>query len=201
MLMLGKDSEACSFIKFWLSKLRVKKVNSKFTETFEDGSFYKGFTKNGQDKREDIFEKLSPQVKKKPFLTDWVFYFCLAIIKKNTKDGLKKNSKEWKKQGEHFKVYKKYLGEHFQDLVNAATTCGLQTMPDGTVTFDKFVSTKHKFKSGDQEFFDFVDEEILLKRVMSDYLPILVAYLNKAPAVKEALAMPESKVHGICFKS
>ena len=97
MLLLGKDSEACSFIKFWLSKSRVKKVHSKFTETFEDGSFYKGFTKNGQDKREDIFEKLSPQVTKKPFLTDWVFYFCLAIIKKNTKTGLKKNSKDWKK--------------------------------------------------------------------------------------------------------
>ena len=196
MLMLGKDGEAYSFIKFWLSKLRVEKVHSEFTETFEDGSFYKGFIKNGQDKREDIFEKLSPQVTKKPFLTDWVFYFCLAIIKKNTKDGLKKNSKDWKKQDEIFKVFKKYLGEHFHDLVNAATTCGHQTMPDGTVTFDKFVSTKHKFKSGDQEIFGFVDEEILLKRVMSDYLPILVAYLNKAPAVKEALTM-QAKVRGI----
>ena len=194
MLMLGKDSEAYSFIKFWLSKSRV---HSKFTlmETFEDGPFFKDFTKNGQNKREDIFEKLSPQVTKKPFLIDWVFYFCLAIIKKNTKDGLKKNSKDWKKQGEHFKVYKKYLGDHFQDLVNAATTCGLQTMPDGTVTFDKFVSFKH----WDRKDFDFVDEEILLKRVMSDYLPILVTYLNKAPAVKEALTMPESKVYGIFF--
>ena len=171
MLMLGKDGEACSFIKFWLSKSRVKKVHSKFTETFEDGSFYKGFTKNGQDKRENIFEILSPQVTKKPFLTDWVFYFCLAIIKKNTKTGLKKNSKDWKKQGEHFKEYKEYLQEHFQDLVNAATTCELQTMPDGTVTFDKFVSTKHKFRSGDLENLDFVDEEILLKKVMSDYFP------------------------------
>jgi hypothetical protein len=203
MIMLGKDIEAYSFIKFWLSKSRVK-VHSefKFPETFEGGPFFKEFTKNGQNKREDIFEKLSPQDTKKPFLTDWVFYFCLAIIKKNTKDALKKNSNEWKKQGGHFKKYKKYLGEHFQDLVNAATTCGFQTMPDGTVTFDKFVSTKHKFESMNKEDpFDFVDEETLLGRVMSDYLPILVAYLNKAPAVKEALTMPESKVYGIFFKS
>ena len=201
MLMLGKDGEAYNFIKFWLSKSRVKMdkdIHSKFTitETFEDGPFFTDFTMNGQDKRENIFEKLSAQVTKNPFLTDWIFYFCLAIIKKNTKTGLKKNSKEWKKQGEHFKEYKEYLQEHFQDLVNAATTCELQTMPDGTVTFDKFVSTKHERDMGHGTSLGFagIDESILLNRVMSDYLLILVAYLNRAPAVKEALAMPEAKV-------
>ena len=198
MLMLGKDGEAYNFIKFWLSKSRVKMdkdIHSKFpiTETFEEGPFFKDFTMNGQDKRENIFEKLTAEITKNPFLTDWIFYFCLAIIKKNTKTGLKKNSKEWKKQGEHFKEYKEYLQEHFQDLVNAATTCELQTMPDGTVTFDKFVSTKHERDMGHGTSLGFagIDESILLNRVMSDYLLILVAYLNRAPAVKEALAMPE----------
>ena len=167
MLMLGKDGEAYNFIKFWLSKSRVEKdkdIHAKFTitETFEDGPFLKDFTKNGQDKRENVFEKLPAQVTKNPFFADWIFYFCLAIIKKNTKDGQKKNSKEWKKQGEHFKVYKLYLKEHFPEFVHVATTFEIQALPD--------------------EFI--VDES---NTVMCDYLPILVAYLNKAPAVKEAL--------------
>ena len=182
MLMLGKDGEAYNFIKFWLSKSRVeeeKEIHAKFkiTETFEDGPFFKDFTKNGQDKRENIFEKLSAQVTKNPFRDDWIFYFCLAIIKLNTKDGLKKNSNEWKKQGKHFKVYKEYLEEHFQNIVHYATTCcEIQAMPDGTVMIDK--------------------KRLFAGMFISDYLPILVAYLNKAPAVKEALTM-QAKVRGI----
>ena len=176
--MLGKEGEAYNFIKFWLSKSRVKKdkdIHAKFeiTETFEDGPFCKDFTKNGQDKRENIFEKLPDQVTKKPFSTNWIFYFCLAIIKKNTKDGLKKKSNEWKKQGEHFKVYKEYLKEHFQSIVHVATTCEFHVKSKSMISFE--------------------DE---LNRVICDYLPILVAYLNKAPAVKEALTM-QAKVRGI----
>ena len=182
MIMLGKDGEAYNFIKFWLSKSRVKKdtdIHAKFeiTETFEDGPFCKDFTKNGQDKRENIFEKLSVEVTKEPFGADWIFYFCLAIIKKNTKDGLKKKSNEWKKQGEHFKVYKEYLEEHFQDIVHVATTREIQALPKFLFVSDD------RFEDG-------------LCRVICDYLPIFVAYLNKAPAVKEALTM-QAKVRGI----
>ena len=182
MLVLGKDGEAYNFIKFWLSKSRVKKdleIHAKFeiTETFEDGPFCKDFTKNGQDKRENIFEKLSVEVTKEPFGADWIFYFCLAIIKKNTKDGLKKKSNEWKKQGKHFKVYKEYLEEHFQNFVHDATTHEIQALtPNFFLSDDRF--------------------EDWHNRVISDYLPILVAYLNKAPAVKEALTM-QAKVRGI----
>ena len=185
MLMLGKDGEAYNFIKFWLSKSRVKEdkdIHAKFTitETFEDGPFFKDFTKNGQDKRENIFEKLSAQVTKNPFHVDCIFYFCLAIIKKNTKDRLKKNSNEWKKQGKHFKEYKEYLEEHFQDFVHAATTLEIQELPEEILVFEKFVDESNP------------------KCNSLDYLPILVAYLNKAPAVKEALTMPlEDKVRGI----
>ena len=79
------------------------------------------------------------------------------------------NSKEWKKQGEHFKEYKEYLEEHFQDLVHHATTCEIQTMSKNIVN---------------ERFAELI------------YLPILIAYLNKAPAVKEALTM-QAKVRGI----
>ena len=74
--------------------------------------------------------------------------------------------------------------------MDAATTCELQTMPDGTVTFDKFVYTKHERDMGHgcgglySTGCAGVDEQMLLNRVMSDYLLVLVAYLNRAPAVK-----------------
>ena len=77
-----------------------------------------------QDKKENMFKALNIDVLKKPYFPHFIFYVCLAIIKRNT--FIETNDE---KQNEDFVQYMTYIKRHYHDLLKTALSPPFDSTP------------------------------------------------------------------------
>ena len=168
--------------------------------TSEDGVFndlpFTVFTTKDQDKKENMFKALKIDVHQKPYFPHFIFYVCLAIIKRNT---FIETSDE--KQNDDFVQYMTYIKRHYNDLLKTALSPPYDATPQfprlysnvGSGVKSKFMPAKRprikipvSFGLGAQDGPE-DDTQSFVEEFFSNFLNDLNFYLQRATGMRKAM--------------